>query len=291
MPSYAYEVKNELARIFDEDKNCLRAELAALLKFGAIFFDGRAEFTNSNAAVARKVVTLAKKIFSESHLEVAAIRTKKLRKTMRYVVRIFSNTDTQNFFDELNSNEIVRRQIFKVAYLRGAFLAGGTINRPEKHYHFEIASVDENTAKFTKKILSRLEFNTQIYGRKDEFVVYMSEGDSICDFLGMVGAEKALERFEVARNLKEIRSQVNRIVNCETANVNKAVEAAQRQLEDIRILIANNVAVKENLQKVMQSRLDNPDCTVGELAEKIFLSRPGLMYHFKIIHKLADKFR
>ena len=289
MPSYAYEVKNELARIFDEDQEILRAELAALLKVGAFISEDRAEFANSNAAVARKVITLAKKLFPGAKIEIAAVRTKKLRKTMRYVVRIFSTPETEFFLKNLDSSGHTRRRIFKIAWLRGAFLAGCTVNRPESHYRLEIASENEDTSNFALKLLNQLEFNATVYERGNDFVVYIREGDMICDFLGMTGAAAAAERFEIARNVKEVRSQVNRIVNCETANVDKAVNAAQRQLEDIKILIAANVRVKEILRQAMKIRLDNPDCTVGELAEKIFLSRPALMYRFKMIHKLAEE--
>lgn len=291
MPSYAYQVRNELARIFDEDPQCMRAELAALLKVGAVFVEGRMDFVNSNAAVARKVITLVKKLYPEARTEVAAIRRKKLRKSMRYVVRIFLTGHTEEFFREINSPEKIRQPEMEVSYLRGAFLANGTVNRPEAQYYLEVASIFEDVAEFVKRTFADLDFHPSIHKRNDEFVVYITEGDAVYDFLGMVGAEEAVVRFEVARNLKEVHAQVNRLVNCETANINKAIDAAQRQLADIRLLKSHEVKVSQEIQQAMSMRLEYPDCSVAELAEKIFITRPGLMYRFRVIRQLAEKIR
>lgn len=282
MASYSSDVKNELARKFYTDSECLKAELIALLDIGAVDYDGRKDFANSNAAIARKVIKLVKKIYPDAKIEVAAVRTKKLRKTMKYFVRIFFNKFEENF---LNQREE------KIAYLRGAFLAGGSVNRPESYYRLEIVSDMKDKANFLKKIFSRLQFNSRVYARKDEFVTYLCDGDSVCDFLGMIGADSAVERFEVARNLKEVRCLVNRLMNLELACLNKAVDAAQRQLADIRLLKKYRVKVNDKLQESMEIRLKNPSDTVGELARKIFITREGLMHRFKQIHRLAEDIR
>ncbi len=105
------------------------------------------------------------------------------------------------------------------------------------------------------------------------------------------GADSAVERFEIARNLKEVRMQVNRIVNLETAALNKSVDAAKRQLADIKILLDKKIPVNKRLREAMTLRLENPSCTMRELAEKISISKPGLLYRFKMIHRLANKTR
>lgn len=290
MPSYAQEVKNELAHVFDDDIDCLRAEFVALLKVGIKKLDGRIEFTTSNAAVARRVITLAKKFLPNVKPEVAAVRRKKLLKSLLYVVRFIVAGEVQTFFDTLDTSELLKRTRFKVAYLRGSFLAGGSVNRPEGQYLLQIVSKTEAEANFIRKQLSKLDFNAGLCERQKRFVVWLREGDTICDFLGMIGASSAVERFEVARNLKEVRIQVNRIVNVETAALNKAVNAAQRQLADIKILLDKKAPVNKRFQEAMTVRLDNPSCTIGELAEKIGMSKAGLTYRFKMIHKLAKKF-
>ena len=289
MSSYAQDVKNELAHKFDEDIDCLKAEFVALIKVGAKKIDGRLEFTSSNAAVVRRVITLAKKFLPNVKPEVAAVRRKKLLKNLLYVVRFILAGEVQKFFDALDMNELLKRTRFKVAYLRGAFLAGGSVNRPEAQYFLQIVAKTEAEAKFIHKQLTNLEFNSGICQRKKIFFVWLREGDTICDFLGMIGASEAVERFEVARNLKEIRVQVNRIVNVETAALNKSINAAQRQLADIKILLDKKAPVNKKLQEAMTVRLENPSCTVRELAEKISMSSAGLLYRFQVIHRLAKK--
>lgn len=290
MASYAQDVKNELAHKLDDDSDCLRAEFVALLKIGAKKIDGRLEFASSNAAVVRRVITLGKKFFPNIKPEVAAIRRRRLMKNLRYVVRFIAAGEVQNFFDELDMNELLRRTRFRVAYLRGAFLAGGTVNRPESNYLLQIITRKISDMQFLHELLIQLEFNAGFYQRKKDFIVWLREADSIYDFLGMLGADNAVERFEVARNLKEVRAQVNRVVNMETAALNRSVNAAQRQLTDIKFLLRKKVKVPDRLREAMKLRLENPTSTIGELAEKIPLTREGLGYRFKVIHRLARKF-
>ena len=291
MPSYAQEVKNELSRKLDDDRGCQLAEFVALIVTGSRKVDGRLEFSNINAAVARRVITLAKKFFPTLKPEVAAVRRKRLYKNLRYVVRFVATGEVQNFFDALDTAELLKRTRFKVAYLRGAFLAVGTVNRPESHYILQLILPTQVQAQFIRELMERLEFRAKLYERQKKFVTWISEADAICDFLGMLGAENAVERFEVARNLKEVRMQVNRIVNFETAALNKAIDAAKSQLADIKILLARNVTVNPKLQAAMTLRLENPACTVRELAEKIGMSAPGLLYRYHIINHLANNER
>lgn len=290
MPSYAQDVKNELAHKFSDDSECLKAEFVALIKVGAKKIDGRLEFTSSNAAVVRRVITLAKKFLPTVKPEIAAVRRKKLLKNLLYVVRFIAAGEVQNFFDTLDFNELLKRTRFKVAYLRGAFLASGSVNRPEAQYLLQIVMKTEAEAKFIRRQLEKLEYDAGLSQRKKKFVVWLREGDSICDFLGMIGALEAVERFEVARNLKEVRVQVNRIVNVETAMLNKSINTAQSQLADIKILLDKKAPVNKKLHEAMTVRLENPSCTMRELAEKISMSSTGLLYRFKMIHRLAKKF-
>ena len=290
-PSYTYETKNELAHIFPTDEKLLITELAAMLGTGLGIVEGRADLANSNAAVTRKVITLIKKIFTDAKIEVAAVRRKFLKKTMKYVVRVFLTAQTEQFFNELYSEEFIERPILSVAYLRGAFLAGGSVNRPEKVNHLEISFAREYAAAFTQKIFRVFDINVGYYERKGVFVIYLKEGDAICDFLGIIGADKAVERFEVARNIKEVRAMVNRIVNCETANVNKSVAAAQRQIADIELVLSHRINLDDNLLDTMYTRLEYPEDNAAELAEKLSISKQGFLYRMKIVRDLAALIR
>ncbi len=275
MASYASDVRNELAHKFDNDKNCLRAELTALLDIGAVDIDNK-----------KKVIKLMKKIYPDTKIEVAAVRTKILFKTMKYYVRIFfsgkNNFDDENFFDSREE---------KISYLRGAFLANGSVAKPESYYRLDISADNKSKANFIRKIFAKLYFNASFYKRGDVYVNYLHDSESICDFLGMIGADNAVDRFESARNLKEIHSQVNRLMNLELASLNKSVDTAQKQLADIKVLLKNNVVVNNKLREAMDVRLINPLATVGELAGKIYITREGLVYRFRKIHEIAENLR
>ena len=289
MPSYARTVKDELARIFDDEENCLRAELAAMLKVGTIFTEGRIEFSTVSGAVARKLIKLLNKFFPNAKREVATVRNKGTAKSIRYFIKIFLTGDVEKFFDAAADWEILPDDFSKVAYLRGAFMAGGTVNKPEAQYYLEIASMSANAAIFVNQIWADLEFNPVMRVRKEFFVNYICEGDTIEEFLEMVGAEEAVERFQIARNLKEVRANVNRLVNVETANLNKAVESSRQQIADIKILLENNIPVSADYKVAMDARLEFPEDTIHELAAKLFISRQGLCYRFKKIHELAQE--
>ena len=182
MPSYADDVRSELAHVFDDEEEFLRAELAAMLRLGSVAVEGRRDFSSINAAVVRKVITLVKKIYPDAKTEIAAVRTKKLRKSMRYFVRIFFAGSIENFLNNLNAKDLTNRTKSKIAALRGAFLASGTVNRPEKQYRLEISSDKNEEAYFIKKIFSQLDFAPKIYERGENFVVCLREGDSVCGF-------------------------------------------------------------------------------------------------------------
>lgn len=289
--SYSNEVKNELAHLIVEDTELLRAELIAMLASCAIIGEGRIDFYHANAAVTRKVFTLLKKTFHGAKFEVAAVRTKILRKTMKYAVRVFLTSHTENLFNDLCPKEILERPILGVAYLRGAFLASGSVNRPEKRNHLEITFIDKTSAEFTQKIFKVFDMNAGLYERKGCYVVYLKEGDLICDILAIIGAEKAVERFEVARNVKEVRAMVNRIVNCETANLNKAINAAQKQIADIKFILSKEVEIEDYLRETMNFRLKYPADSTKELAAKMYLSKQGLLYRLKVIHELAESLK
>jgi len=291
MPSYSRTVKDELSRLFDDEESCLRAELAAMLKVGAVFSAGRMEFSTVNAAVARKLIKLLNKFYPAAKRDVATVRNKGLAKSIRYFVRIFFTGVTEKFFAEMDSLEIVPNDFTKIAYLRGAFLASGTVNKPEKQYYLDISTLSESAALFVNQIMIDLDFNPTFYVRKEFFVNYICEGDAVEEFLEIIGAEESLERFQIARNLKDVRINVNRLVNCETSNLNRTVDAAQRQLADIRYLLEKKVDVDENFKAAMDIRLKFPELTVGELAAKISISRQNLNYRFKKIHEFTEELK
>lgn len=304
MSSFATEVKNELARLMYEDSCCKTAELAALLRMSAVMTLGGQRslglnFTTENAAVARKALTLLKEC-GEVRTEVRVSRSRRLKKNNSYCVRVVPSLQVNELLEKLglmhgsnlnvgSDSAILRKQCCRRAYLRGAFLGGGSVNRPEGNYHFELVTGSDTFAALLLSLCHKFQLSAGLTDRKNDYIVYIKESDAIMDFLGLVGAEEALTAFEVARNLKEVRNQVNRLVNCETANLQKTVNAAVRQAESIH-LIAEKIGLASlptSLQAAAKLRIANPDATLQELAELLGIGKSGINHRLRKLEKIA----
>ena len=307
MPSFATEVKNELARLYYEESCCRGAELAALLRMGATLTIGAGHtfglnFTSKNAAVARKVLQLLKSEGENLRTEITVRRSRQLNKNNSYTVRAVPSQKVNELFQRIgflhegslnmeNDRAILKKQCCRIAYLRGAFQGGGSVNRPESAYHLELVTGSYELGNLLHDLLRRMGFPAGFVDRKDAYVVYIKEGDSVIDFLGMVEADEAVESFEVARNVKEVREQVNRLVNCETANLQKAVDAAGRQLDIIRRLERNGQLEKlpPKVRAAAEARLENPDATLQELADLLGISKSGMNHRMRKLKELASQ--
>ena len=207
------------------DQACDRtAEMAALLRMGGTITFGPhrtfgVNFTTENAAVARKMLNLLKREGEGVRTEISARRARRLNKHNNYLVRIVPSPGVEGLLEHLGLMQggslnlgqeqkglaILRKNCCRAAYLRGAFLGGGSVNRPEAHYHLELVAPNYAFAHLLHTLMRRLEFPAGIAERRDVYVVYLKEGDAVVDFLGMMQAGAAVERFEVARNVKEVR--------------------------------------------------------------------------------------
>lgn len=164
---------------------------------------------------------------------------------------------------------LVQNSCCKRAYIRGAFLASGSMSDPQKSYHFEIVCSARAQADQLCEIMREFVPDAKVVRRKKYHIVYIKEGAQIVDILNVMGAHTSLMNLENVRIVKEMRNSVNRQVNCETANINKTVNAAVRQIEDIR-LIQEKLglsSLNENLREIAELRLDNPDTPLKELGE------------------------
>ena len=288
MPSFAYEVKSELTNIINYSKCCDASQLNAMLKVGAEITGNRIDFNTTNAAVARKLLKLIKSVYKDAKTEVSVIRNKKFRVINRYVIRILLDDNTAPLLKAIQNNKFPLEDHCQNAYMRGLFLACGSVNRPESSYHLEIFTTSEATAKFVIKCMKKMDFRAKYFERKDKFVVYLKEFDTICDFLYMIQAETAVERFEIAQNVKEVRINVNRIINCETANLQRSINAAQKQIKDIRIINELGLPLNDRLKEVADVRLQYPDANIPELAGKIYISVSCFKHRMKEIHLIAN---
>lgn len=306
MPSFATDVKSELAHDIGKRKCCQNAELAALLRMGATMTIGGnmnlgLNFITENAAVARKTLQLLKAT-GQVQPEVTVSRSKRLKKNNSYFLRVAPSAQVRPLMESLGilgesenpgqEKALLRKQCCRKAYLRGAFLGGGTVNRPEAQSHLEFVSDSYGFAKNIVHILKNMYFPLGFTDRKNTYQIYMKDGEAIMDLLAMLGAPKAVEAMEVARNLKEVRSQVNRLVNCETANLQRTVESAVVQMKKIRELQAAGrlEQLPEKLQRVAWVRQEHPDASLAELGEILNLSKSTVNNRLKKIMELkADE--
>ncbi|MEN6461486.1 MAG: DNA-binding protein WhiA, partial [Syntrophomonas sp.] len=284
-------------------------EIAAMLAVSGSIIDGDGEnlivrAVTENAATARKMFTMVKQTY---HLQ-SSVRMEKRRHFNRnkvYVVDTCFTAHDLSVIKELalaDENMQVRRQVAwhllgkaccRRAYLRGLFLCRGFINRPSGDYHLELLVNDNRLAAETQKILARIGLEARISERKNTLLLYIKEGEKIVDFLRIVGASKALLDFENIRIIKSMRNNVNRQVNCETANLVKTVDASLRQTEIIEKLIAGKgvQGLPPGLRELAIIRIENPDSTLKELGTMLDppLSKSGVAYRMRKLENLAKE--
>jgi hypothetical protein len=192
-------------------------------------------------------------------------------------------------------NLVIQNPCCRRAFIRGAFLAAGSISDPERSYHFEIACSTEAKALQLQAIIATFDIEARIVVRKKYFVVYIKDGNQIVDILNVMEAPVALMELENIRILKEMRGSVNRQVNCETANINKTVSAAVKQMDDI-ILIRDTIgfdSLPENLEEIARARLEKPEATLKELGESLEppVGKSGVNHRLRKLSILAEELR
>ena len=180
----------------------------------------------------------------------------------------------------------------KKAYIRGAFLGGGSISNPEKTYHLEFVTHDLDYAQELSALINSFGLTSKVIQRKNSFIIYLKEGEQIVDLLNIIGAHNSLLELENIRIMKEMRNNVNRLVNCETANLSKTVNAAVRQVESIK-LIQKEIGLNrlpQNLREIAELRLNHPDESLKELGEMLNppIGKSGLNHPHRRIEMIAD---
>ena len=195
----------------------------------------------------------------------------------------------------LENSLITQQTCCKRAFIRGAFLASGSMSDPEKGYHFEIVCPDERKAGQLQTLIRSFHIDAKVVQRKKSYVVYVKEGAQIVDMLAVMEANVALMNLENIRILKEMRNSVNRKVNCEMANINKTVNAAVKQIEDIK-LIESRIGfhnLNEGLAEIAELRLQYPEATLKELGMMLNpqVGKSGVNHRLRKLSSIADELR
>lgn len=306
--SYASQVKKELTGLKVHKDNA-RAELMALIRMNGSLGIANHQMVLSvqteSPAIARRIYSLLKDFYGiESDIIVR--KKMKLKKNNTYVVRLRYHakkvlTDLE-ILDGFHIMERVPMATFKddlmmQSYLRGAFLAGGSVNNPEtSRYHLEIYSLYEEHNEMVAEMINHFHLNARTTARRSGYIVYLKEAEKIADFLQLIGATNSMLQFENIRIVRDMRNSVNRLVNCENANMDKVANAANKQVENIKLIDAhvglNNVP--EKLREIALTRLAHPEVSLKELGELVPggpISKSGVNHRLRKLNAYADKIR
>ena len=311
--TFSGKVKEELAKHWSTSKHCQIAEITAIMSMcGKVTIDSRDRYVvkvrTENISVARKCFTLLEKTFNIEAESLVSMN--KSKGNITYTVIVKQHEDAMKLLqsmklvdangeisEELSTsrNVIVHKSCCKRAFLRGAFLASGSMSHPEKSYHIEMVCASQAKAEQIQKLINSFGLDAKVILRKRSYVVYLKEGAQIVDLLNIMEAPIALMEMENVRILKEMRNSVNRKVNCETANINKTVSAATKQADDIRFIQEQMGLDKlpEGLQEIAEIRLAYPEATLKELGDLLAepLGKSGVNHRLRKLSEIAEDIR
>lgn len=311
--SFSGKIKEELSRQICPSRAGQIAESAALICMcGAVAIDKNGMYSlkihTENLSVARKCFTLFEKTYNIK-TDVAVRRNQK-KGTISYYVIVKAHYDALRVLNEIHlldpfgeieeeldvdKNVLLSERSCRRAFLRGAFLSAGSMSDPEKSYHFEIACATNEKAEQIRQVMQSFSLDAKIVQRKKYHIVYLKEGTQIADALNVMEAHMALMEFENVRILKEMRNEVNRKVNCETANLNKTVSASVKQIEDIKFIQKKTGLDKlpDALKDIALARLNYPEASLKELGELVTPSvgKSGVNHRLRKLSEMADRLR
>lgn len=306
--SYASEVKKELTGLKVHRQNA-KAELMALIRINGTLGIQQQHFVlnvqTESPAIARRIYSLLKE-FYQVEADIVVRRKMKLKKNNTYVVRlIYQVKEILSDLKILDGGQIAERvplstfkdKLMMQSYLRGAFLAGGSVNNPHtSRYHLEIYSLYESHNEMIAEMINRFGLNARTTARRSGYIVYLKEAEKIADFLQLIGATNSMLEFENIRIVRDMRNSVNRLVNCENANMDKVANAANRQVENIR-LIESTVGLNnlpDKLREIAETRLAHPEVSLKELGMLVPggpISKSGVNHRLRKLNNYADELR
>ena len=282
--SFSHQVKDELAHRLPGKRCCRTAELAALVRVdGRLHLHGPDRYSlhlsSENAAVTRKCLRLFLNLYAVNG-EIS-IRRSRLSRANNYLLYIDERPELGQVLNELGvlddslnlraeiPGRLVKSDCCAAAFTRGFFLGGGFVSHPRGQYHLELVTESYQLAVATQELLGRFEIHARIIEKQNRYALYLKQAQAIVDSLALIGAYSATLAWEDTRTVKEVRSTVNRLVNCDTANLNKAVKAALAQMRDIAKIdaVMGLANLPGALREIADARLSNPQANLVELGE------------------------
>ena len=292
--SFSSEVKEEISKLSNlANKEIVKFELLGYLSSNNITIEkNKIKFsTESEYNINRFSKLLNNLQYTKQNIEVIGKKFCISVNKLEIPEVIYNNTITfKNITEQINNQELLEK-----AFVRGSFLGGGSINNPKNTYHLEITFSSGKNANIVLAILNKYEIQFKNIEKKNGYALYTKDGDEISKFLALIGANSSVLKFEEVRVYRDIRNNVNRKVNCETANLNKTLNAALKQIENIKYLkqIGQFDKMPEQLQEIANLRLENPEASLVEIGQ--MLSKPigksGVNHRFYNIEQFVSKFR
>ena len=275
--SFSYDTKNELCRLSVQRLCCARAEAYGILLYCSTFHPGEVRVVTENPNFAARLPRLFHRAFGlrfDRQPEPEQQEGKRVfqltdGKKLDHIINLLGYDPRQNPVLHINFG-MLEEECCRSAFLRGVFFAGGSITDPAKRYHLELTTSHMQVSRELDVLLRECGYPPKSVSRNGSFVTYFKQSDQIEDFLTLIGAPVAAMNVMTAKMEKDLRNSVNRRLNCDSANLDKAVGAAQEQLEAIRKLEAAGLLEKqpEKLRQTASLRAANPELTLSELAEE-----------------------
>lgn len=301
--NFTEKVKQELANILPNPRHCRMAELDGLIAGSGSIDRQKDELVifSENELVIKTAEKLLNKIFSVDNFGRTVYDIKRSGREWGKITLSAQETNRVVETVKLNRDGLISDPVLytmtccKRAYLRGLFLASGTLSDPNKDYHFEITHEDELFADETRKLICGFGADAKLVKRKNRFVVYVKDSGMISELLNVMGAHVAMMELENVKILKDLRNRVNRQVNCDQANINKALSASRKQLADIRYIREKTgfSGVAKDLIETAELREKYPEATLAELVmyNGDSVGKSGLNHRLKKLSDMADKLR
>ena len=309
--SFTTSVKSEVAA--NELKECCSlAQCSALIKMcSTLNINAQGMYLtihSESAPTAKKILKLLKENY---HIlsELSVLKKMNLKKNNIYVLRIYDHTQEilrdlgvmdKNGLRSHPTAKMVARECCARAYLAGAFLAGGSVNSPNKtNYHLEIATTDEKLAKFIQKLMERFYLPAKIIARRNQFVVYLKSSEKIADFLKCIEATNSVFEYEDVRIQRDFMNSLTRLDNCDFANEMKTLAAGRKQCEDIEYLENYDAFeyLPHKIKQVALLRKKYPEASLNELCEHYgeeyleTISKSGMRHRLNKMSEIAQTYK
>lgn len=295
--TFTTQIKEEITK---EENNNIEdlTSLCTYLKFNATLEEDKMTVMVVNASVARWIFKLLKTNYNVL-IKLTTRTMKRFKARNLYILEVKEKLDLiykdiDNIFKEISTSSDEEKK----AFLKGMFLACGSINDPKKNqYHLEFLVKEEEDAKLIDDLLNSLKIKSKVLKRDREYMVYVKSSENISDFIKYLGAFNALFYFEDIRIYKDHKNMVNRLNNCEQANVERTLKSSKTILDNIKYLEDNDLLMllDDRSKEIIEYKKKYPDTSLGELADIITIetnksiTKSGINHHFRKINALVKK--